>query len=1560
MSFFGTARPKPPSVGQDGHGEPSIEVRSGSELSHGTTGDSVDLSLLGPGEISDVPNSSVAMAQAQKSQGLSLRSNVVQVPNIGTEYNECLAEIASPSGSKHLRTVPPSTVNIHGEARPSKEKLAISLSEKQNPGSSTTRPDSHKLWHCVCGKKYKSAGGLQYHRAHSVPCNNALSVKEAMAAGAPQVERIPIVEGGASLYPLLDESMSVGIITSAQPGRVGNGKYNIQTIPLDNAYVADVRSNRVRSDDAQSDGISLRASGAAVRPQGETEWNASESAASPSFLSPIGLSSPPRSSDASESSDSRLLGTSVSGLNRSDGEGKQRIASVPGYASTNLQETQELFWSEEAEAFNGESNDEQAEALPGTLHTNRVGRSPRTQLSITSGEYTKRQNNQGEDSTSGQLQGEDSMSDSLVAEQQDMISVSSRARLDFLPSQLAASPIKPVTAGNNNGGGASAAVLPHHARAPAQIRSHRPHPSSRSSQSSTLTSESRPRCKSGITGSNMAPSLRHRVPINYYPDLVNESPTSETFDSPDLTTVDSLVSEQRQQSPKHRTNESVAKRAGPQKLRQINELPPFKVQGAPLHLRTLRKANQNVAEKLPYISFDERRARGILPGQYLALSMAEGERYRIIHVDFQEPEYEELIQAVYKIFGSVDPLNVDRPPRLWLMKILRNTSKEVRMAIRECAHQKGSVLERRCGEYIDSFLQDASQQVLSEYPIELRIYATGFPIQRRSPVPRTIASFLQCRQYGVVSGLGYNVSTNSINRGLRTRLSEQLAIWKTWDDASNDVLVVAWSPNGSTYAVGASAQTDPASAQYNKRNNLLLGDLDSNALIELPDHHIDRPIPKGGSRAQWALYNACDPVLQTSVTATRFSGDGKRMYTASYDHTVKVWDISLRGKPFVVATLKHDAEVELAATSHFHPALLATGSRIREGSIRVYYSSVLTDDQSYEARSSSRAEKHASEELYPSSLQWGTTHETSHLLLAGFSPKVKDDSEDVSQTGEVCLWDFSDGRALKLAPSSQNVFDAVWHPNLPMFATGSTPQLQKRASLTTRSVVRTYEPLRSPFSTVEYECPALDMNDVTFAPHNANYISAGCTDGITYVWDYRVPDKVMLRLRHGDPLAESHPYLTREQHDTGVRFTAWDGEGQYLYTGSSDGFIKQWDIRRAAENSLVRDVAQLKGGVMCGAFSPDYSNLLVGDDTGAIQILSTAPTGQSKYMEADGCEEGDWVPERIPFQYAPQNQRSTTAPDVLEIDEEDSTSYGTMIANDAVTAGKLSMHPVFGAGKGANYSGPYCIEARPEGTTEDNAKTIALLPGKQAQQLDRRQRKKARKQGYKAEKAEIEILKEQVKLAWLRNVSVELPNDWGDQYVKERDETLVKQFKEGIDIVQILKESRLQQSGGRDAQIKDLYKGNTSKHAKADEESDQDAIVRKKSKHRHSLNTSDSDDPSITHSTPSVPQYHSVGNLVILDDSDDDDEASTIAHLEEHYDPRDAWLPQEQNQILFEDAEDSWFPSREAERGQVLLEAAVEERKRRKELERKRVQEARVAEERRMLLEARARLLAGK
>lgn len=51
---------------------------------------------------------------------------------------------------------------------------------------------------------------------------------------------------------------------------------------------------------------------------------------------------------------------------------------------------------------------------------------------------------------------------------------------------------------------------------------------------------------------------------------------------------------------------------------------------------------------------------------------------------------------------------------------------------------------------------------------------------------------------------------------------------------------------------------------------------------------------------------------------------------------------------------------------------------------------------------------------------------------------------------------------------------------------------------------------------------------------------------------------------------------------------------------------QSWDIMRAPEDVYVGDFDDLGAGVISGAFSPDFSYLLVGDLDGGVHILSSA------------------------------------------------------------------------------------------------------------------------------------------------------------------------------------------------------------------------------------------------------------------------------------------------------------------------------------------------------------------
>ncbi|KAL6232894.1 hypothetical protein BDW75DRAFT_11334 [Aspergillus navahoensis] len=509
------------------------------------------------------------------------------------------------------------------------------------------------------------------------------------------------------------------------------------------------------------------------------------------------------------------------------------------------------------------------------------------------------------------------------------------------------------------------------------------------------------------------------------------------------------------------------------------------------------------------------------------------------------------------------------------------------------------------------------------------------------------------------------------NPRLNAEFAGDLRLYKAWKGASNDVVSLAWSPDGTKFAAGATAQCDEHMMAYNRKNNLLLGDLVINELHELPDHWIQRP--------KNSVVN--DPRLFMSVTAVQWFED--TLYTASYDHTVKLWDTS-RVRASCYKTLKHDSEVVVMARSNFSENLLATGTHINT----IGYWDI--SKAQYTALELQRGRSKKDIELIPTSIAWGPTHATKDYLLVGMSEK----EDSVAQHGLLAAFRFRESSVDPefFSPNSQNVFDITWHPFLPMFAIASTAGQQ--ACRGTRSTVNLYEPLSRKSRVMELECPALDMNEVVFCPWNTNYISAGCTDGVTYVWDKRNPDKILHRLRHGDPLNQLDETIAREQADTGVNMQLWGISYDYFYTGASDGMVRRWNILRAPEDVHVQDVASLNEGIMCGAFSPDRSNLLIGDVSGGVHLLSNSP-----FMPDESTN--------FAFKESPYD---------IEQQESDSES-GVMAARDLMTSGQIERHPVFGPGKGPYYRGPFAAWARPTGTQPELMATTALEPKYEIRQL---------------------------------------------------------------------------------------------------------------------------------------------------------------------------------------------------------------------------------------------------
>lgn len=467
--------------------------------------------------------------------------------------------------------------------------------------------------------------------------------------------------------------------------------------------------------------------------------------------------------------------------------------------------------------------------------------------------------------------------------------------------------------------------------------------------------------------------------------------------------------------------------------------------------------------------------------------------------------------------------------------------------------------------------------------------------------PRSLTKHLRQRELG--SGGGRYACSRRVPDELKQHVYDDIGPLKYHKGTSGDVTSIAWSSNSTHFAASSIAISDERNMQYNRPGNLIVGDHAKGILHELSEHHLPRPAiaAEGNANSLHAMRESQDPRLFMTVANVQFSPDGQTLYSAGTDAKVRAYDVS---GDYVRSSfeIQHAAPLDLLSVSNLD--VLATAChQSTDGSIGIY-----KGQEHLLALSPSRAEQQTNRAIYPSALRWGISHHHSNLLLAGFSIDSIDEERDIA--GETCLWDVAVRRRIHL-PVTRNVFDVAWNPRpsstSTVFAVASTPGTQK-VTRSTRTVVQCFAPNQGCASRVlEWESPAFDINDVVYCQHDDNLIAAGATDGKVYVWDQRFAGRRPTPLhifKHSGSLNVLDHDRACEIADTGVRFLSWGATSSRLYTGSSDGIVKIWNPYMATENAHIKDVATFGSAVMSGAFSPDYRDLLIGEDQGRINSLS--------------------------------------------------------------------------------------------------------------------------------------------------------------------------------------------------------------------------------------------------------------------------------------------------------------------------------------------------------------------
>jgi WD40 repeat protein len=665
-----------------------------------------------------------------------------------------------------------------------------------------------------------------------------------------------------------------------------------------------------------------------------------------------------------------------------------------------------------------------------------------------------------------------------------------------------------------------------------------------------------------------------------------------------------------------------------------------------------------VQRKKPYLSVKER--------AYLERAVSEedakGWQGTTLHMDFDLTETATIIEAIKAACAELYVSRYRGRPQ----KMLASATKGQLAAIAAYAAEDDR-LAARTRHSIKSFLHDtkSGQTTLQAYRLRLASVA-------KHPISERVASSGQLLN----RELGLRSRKHNPRRKIRDAIYETMSVTRTFTGASGDVGNLAWSKDGRYFAAGSACLVDPSSMQYNQPNNLLFGNQDT--LYELPDHHRPREKPTQGVNATHSMHVSQDSRLFETVSMVEFSRDGDKLFSVGYDDHLRVYSIE-GGRCSLLSSLNHSTKIDLLDVNKYHK-VLATGSQSIGSSIKVFGYSP-EGIQNVSSFTSKRAQTLIERRIMPSALRWGDAPAVSGYLLAGFA-SASIDSSAQSAYGELCLWDVEKQMQIQVAPAAGNIFDANWNPASSHVA-AACAAIGMNFNRGTNSVVRVYNALQDATGLkwtsrgLEMECPALDINDVLFNPYNDRQVAAGATDGSVYVWDLRRSDETLHRFSHGEPVMPLDPNWSREAFDTGVRFCAWGDRAARLYTGSSDGVVKVWDTACSGHDAHVKDVATFNSGVMSGAFTEDFSRLLIGEVNGSINLVEIA---------------ADPVPrtELEKFTLVPCDVPSTSSVSATELD----VDSGIALSQQLVAECKIEIKPFGGlpksqAVRGPNYTGPF-------------------------------------------------------------------------------------------------------------------------------------------------------------------------------------------------------------------------------------------------------------------------------